>query len=412
MKSTTVRTPFVKTVYRTPFVKTTITQERTSSKRTLISDHIRSAAKNTWEGVSDFTQEFLDYDSGCDKYDYAMAAFSGVVSGLIDSFFVQSPLYSPLGNITDRAVDKIVVRFAQWIFRLDEKQKKTYRKMPNTITGAIGFLETRFRTNYDARYGRDLIGGEVLKHFYPGNHHLKSLAHCPDLVGLFFSILDQLTDKTSIVNNGCIVRLTSKAPALGEMNFVSKIVCGFVNWIGHMMSDVAGSSGTRGHAGKRGSGIPIPGFELFQFSKVNVKSETSALSQFTDLMFQKGYDFRFGITMSVPVIINEFLTTLMWGLRQRYIYKCEWKQIFSSLKGDRRLTRMKLVSCGCFTLIDIGDAAIRSQGQLLVFALHLNYVGLCRFAFAGYREFVLRFGHASTNTMNKYLCHNQRSFCF
>ena len=320
MKSTTVRTPFVKTVYRTPFVKTTITQERTSSKRTLISDHIRSAAKNTWVGVSDFTQEFLDYDSGCDQYDYAMAAFSGVVSGLIDSFFVQSPLYSPLGNITDRAVDKIVVRFAQWIFRLDEKQKKTYRKMPNTITGAIGFLETRFRTNYDARYGRDLIGGEVLKHFYPGNHHLKSLAHCPDLVGLFFSILDQLTDKTSIVNNGCIVRLTSKGPALGEMNFVSKIVCGFVNWIGHMMSDVAGSSGTRGHAGKRGSGIPIPGFELFQFSKVNVKSETSALSQFTDLMFQKGYDFRFGITMSVPVIINEFLTTLMWGLRQRYIY--------------------------------------------------------------------------------------------
>ena len=65
------------------------------------------------------------------------------------------------------------------------------------------------------------------------------------------------------------------------------------------------------------------------------------------------------------------------------------------MKENCCLTRMKLVSCGCFTLVDVGDATIRSQGQLLVFALHLNYIGLYKFASLGYREFMLRINEAS-----------------
>ena len=183
-----IKTSVIRSVCHTPFVKASITKAEIPSKRQVSFDCILPLAKSASENIADFTHEFLFYDSGCDKYDYAMAAFSGVVSGLIDSFFIQSPLYSPLGNITDQAVDKMVIRFAQWVFSLDEKQKKTYRKMPSTIAGAIGFLENRFRTNYDARYGKDLIGGESLARFCPGNHHLKSLAHCPDIVVLYFSI--------------------------------------------------------------------------------------------------------------------------------------------------------------------------------------------------------------------------------
>jgi len=399
-----VRTPLVSSVCTTPLVQTPNAQTKCGTSfstvkaycRDISENHLRSMMEDSLSGLSVLTHRFATYQSECDKYDYAMAAFSGVVSSLIDSFFVQSPLYSPLGNITDQAIDNLVIKFSRWVYRLDEKQKRISRKEPNTIASAIGFLEDRFRTNYDARYGKDLIGGEQLKHFYPGNHHLKSLAHCPDIVGLFFSILDQLTDKTTVVNSVGIARLSSKATgiSLGERDFVSKIIVGVARWIGHMMSDVAGSSGTRGHAGKRGSGIPIPGFELFQFAVSNPKIEEKSLARFTDLMFQNGYDFRFGITMSIPVMVNQALTTLLWGIRQKFCYHRTWKDIFFSIQSDGRLARMQLVSAGCFTLVDISDAALRSHGQLMLFALHLNYVGICKFAFAGYREICIRFNHA------------------
>lgn len=406
--TTIVRTPLAESVCRTPFVQTSTVQTVVPSDITtfatvraycheITSNHIHPIATNILYDLSDFTYEFWNCQSGCDKYDYAMAAFSGVATGLIDSFFVRSPLYSPLGQITDAAVDKVVINFAQWVYKLDKKNNVTHRKgSPHNIASAIGFLEERYRVNYDARYGKDLLGGETLANFYPGNHHLKSLAHCPDIVGLFFSVLDQLTGKTSIANHGSVVRLSSIVPqtSSAETDFVAKVICGIKNWFGHIMSDVAGSSGTRGHVGKRGSGIPIPGFELFQFAGINPKAEISALSHFTDLMFQNGYDFRFGITMSIPVMINQALTTLFWGMRQRLCYHRTWKDILLSMKRDRQLARMQLVSTGCFTLIDVGDAALRSHGQLMLFALHLNYVGMCKFAFAGYRELTLRCKHA------------------
>ena len=34
----------------------------------------------------------------------------------------------------------------------------------------------------------------------------------------------------------------------------SKLFCGFANWFGHIISDISGSSGTKG----RGMGIPSP----------------------------------------------------------------------------------------------------------------------------------------------------------
>ena len=43
-------------------------------------------------------------------------------------------------------------------------------------------------------------------------------------------------------------------------NFSAKLFCGVANWFGHIMSDIAGSSGSQG----RGSGLAIPFFELFQ----------------------------------------------------------------------------------------------------------------------------------------------------
>lgn len=326
--------------------------------------------------------------SHCDKYDYALAAFSGVLTGLLDAFFVGAPGDSLLGNYVDSLVDKKIVQFARMVFDIDRHTgKNTQRKAPDTVSSAIGYLERRFKVNYDARFASDLIGGGRLHGMTPTNHHLRSLAHSPDIVGLFFSLLDQFTNRTTIVDEGRLIRLE---PADGSYvlygsNVVTKVACGVINWLGHIMSDVGGSSGTRGHSGKRGMGIPIPGFELFQFARLNKNEEIKGLATLTEQMFAKGYDLRFGVTMAIPVAINDILVRLFWTVRERYQYHSDWKKILR-MNSDKRFIRMSLVSAGCFSIVDVGDAAIRSEGNLLAFALRVNYAGLCKLAMAGYRE--------------------------
>ena len=84
------------------------------------------------------------------------------------------------------------------------------------------------------------------------NHHIKSLGHSPDPIGLFFSILDQFTNTASFISDGKLIRIDTSSSSLrlqGD-NFIAKLFSGFVNWIGHIFSDMAGSSGSRGNGGR------------------------------------------------------------------------------------------------------------------------------------------------------------------
>lgn len=49
----------------------------------------------------------------CDKLDYALAASSGVLCGVIDVFLVGKPGESPLGNITDKWLENRTKDFAK-----------------------------------------------------------------------------------------------------------------------------------------------------------------------------------------------------------------------------------------------------------------------------------------------------------
>ena len=148
----------------------------------------------------------------------------------------------------------------------------------------------------------------------PQNHHLLSLAHSPDLIGLLFSILDQFTGKTSIIASGEFIRVMPKEKKneidqfeLRGSNVISKIFCGFINWLGHCLSDLVGSNTTRADPAKRGTGLPIPGFELFQFISLPPGPQEKIAQDLADLsvkVFESGYDARFGIALSIPVITS------------------------------------------------------------------------------------------------------------
>jgi hypothetical protein len=353
----------------------------TSAERAEISERIRN--------------DYKMKKANCDKYDYLIATFCGVASGLIDCFFVGMPGESKLGKWTDAQTDSLVEKFSKMVWNADKNNGITRRREPDGIASAIGFLEERFEVNYDARYAADLELGDQVLNMSSKDHHLKSLAHSPDLIGLFFSILDQFTGKASFVSDGQLIRLRPVGKGarfeLEGGNFLAKLFCGFCNWIGHIMSDIAGSSGTRGHNdGRRGAGVPIPFFELFQFcdfGSFQVGDERKNLAELMSHVFQSGYDARFGAAMAIPVVINELLIRLLWAIKSRYYHKRTWKESIPIGLGSRpELRRMLVVGHGSLCLVDGLDAAARSGGQLLTFALHLNMIAWSRFAFSALIE--------------------------
>jgi len=285
----------------------------TASERGKISQRIRT--------------DYIMKKANCDKYDYLIASFCGVATGLIDSFFVGMPKESKLGDWTDKQTDNLVEKFTKLLWNADMKNGvASSKKAPEGIASAIGYLERRFKVNYDARYAVDLEQGYDFINMNTKNHHLKSLGHAPDLIGLFFSVLDQFTGKASFISDGHLVRVkpieNSNEFMLEGGNFFAKLFCGFCNWIGHVMSDIAGSSGTRGHSNSsRGSGIPIPFFEMFQFcnfGSFNVNGEKKNLAELMANVFENGYDVRHGAAMAIPVVLNELLIRLLWALKSRF----------------------------------------------------------------------------------------------
>ena len=337
-------------------------------------------------------EDYTMKKANCDKYDYLIAAFCGVATGLIDAFFVGMPHDSKLGDWTDDKVDGLVNKFAQSVWRTDKKNGlNSSKSVPEGIASAIGFLERRFKVNYDARYASDLNLGDSVFNMSAKNHHLKSLGHSPDLIGLFFSILDQFTGKSSFISDGRIIRVepVGNEFELRGGNFISKLFSGFCNWLGHIMSDISGSSGTRGHSKNgRGAGVPIPFFEMFQlckFGSFNVNGEQKNLAELSVKVFESGYDARHGATMVIPVVINEIMIRLLWAIKSHFYHERSWKE--SMPFGNKpELRHMLLVGHGSLCLVDGIDAGLRSGGNILTFSLHLNLVAWSRFAFAGLQE--------------------------
>ena len=324
-------------------------------------------------------REAFRHDS-CDKYDYLIAVGCGAVAGLVDIFYVGAP-GSSLNKWTDSQVDKAVMSFAKlcgWSPRAGQE---------GNVSSAIGYLEKMFPVNYDQRHSGD-VGG-LLK-MSAKNHHMKSLAHSPDIIGLFFSILNQFTSTATFLNEGQLITIKTENYELQGSNFVSKLFCGFVNWIGHIMSDVAGSSG----AADRGSGIVIPFYELFQlcdFGSFQVGEHRNTLATVATKVFEEGYDFRFGLAMAIPVVMCELSIRFAWALKRHFYHKRPLGECIPSTSHDD-LRIMLIVGNGTLCLMDGADAALRSGGNCVNFFLRLNIIAWFRLTYLVLKEVWIRCG--------------------
>lgn len=315
----------------------------------------------------------------CDKYDYLIAVACGAVAGLVDIFLVGSPGDSVLGNWTDAQTDRLVEAFARrtgW--------------NGNGIASAIGHLERTFPVNYDQRNMTD-VGGA----FKMGtrNHHLKSLAHSPDPIGLFFSILDQFQGKASFFSDDRLIRVDTETAELYSGSFHAKIFCAFCNWLGHIMSDVAGSSGGRGAGNGRGSGIAIPFYELFHLAdagKIQIGKDRQSFAALMTRVFQEGYDARFGAAMAIPVLLTELFIRVAWAIKQHFYHGRPWKECIPGNQNPD-LRCMLIVGNCTLCLFDGVDAAIRSGGNPILFVMRLNIIAWFKLILMIFKEILIRY---------------------
>ena len=358
-----------------------------------------STAESKLDIVSTRLEEKLEYlkklTPECDKTDYILSACSGAMCGVLDIFLVGKPGESPIGKITDQWFNNRTEDFARLCGWEGEKEN---------LSSAIRYLEKKFKIPYDQN-GIGDIAKEYLD-LTPTNHHFKSLGHNPTLLGLFFSILDQFSNTSHFIADGELITLSKFDGEfyLEGRDIPSKLLCGFVNWFGHLISDISGSSSSKG----RGMGIPSP-FWSWTNDIIAIKKKLNlpvgefdkSINELALDIYKQGYDARFQAAQAIPVFVNELLVRFIYSIRRLVRY-------FSMTKKDDRsfsllwkscepfsnatIKRMLTVAHGTFCVIDAGDAIARgfatggSSFNVTEFVLRLNIVGIGRFTISLYGE--------------------------
>lgn len=357
--------------------------------------------------IANCDAEIKRLTSHADGLDNMVAVTSGIICGLIDSFFVgEFSLTTEDGEWnSSKKVNAFVLKIAQ---------SQGYQG--NNLEEAIAFLENKYRIPSDPNLA-DFGGGK--------QHHLRDFAHHPTPIGLLFSLLTQFTAKCYGTNTaGAFIITPVKDMTLIGKTVPEKFFFGTVYWFFHMVSDMAGSHTAAG----AGTGLPgpivsllkeiasLPVFQLFKNENGN-----SAFSAWISKLFNgtllakrdaqgkiipgsvKNFDLRAELSFlgeitrqAVPIALNECIVRSFYFIRQ-FIKECGDKNTrsFSDLSllnyenifpfKNRTVTRMLSISISTFTVVDLTDAAIRSAASPLFwkdFVLHVNFVGIGRFAIA------------------------------
>lgn len=348
------------------------------------------------EKITENTDTIKRLTPECDKADYVLAATSGAICGVIDVFLVGNPGGSPVGDITDKWFEERTKDFAK-MCGWDDKNG-------GSLSSAIRHLEKNFKIPYDQRGAGD--AASMIFDLNPKNHHFKSLAHNPTLLGLFFSVLDQFSNTSHFVSDGELISLeeADEKFVLRGNDVPSKLFCAFANWFGHLISDMSGSSSSSG----RGMGIPSPLWSwtndviaIKRKLKIPVTEFDKSINELALQMYKEGYDARFQTVQAIPVFINEMLVRLMYSIRRLVRYFADVKKeersftlLWKSCEpfSNATVKRMLTVAHGTFCLIDAADAVIRGFAtgsgsfNIVEFCMRLNIVGVGRFAISLYGE--------------------------
>lgn len=364
-----------------------------------------------------------------DKYDIALSISSGALTAAMDALWVSDISLAGAHEWGSDKIDDFVIKVAK---------SRGYKG--NDIAGAIKKIEDDF----------PMDGDLLTKEFGGGaQHHLRDFSHHPTPVGLMLSLLMQFTGKGyGTESNGKIV--SYDVPGWQRKSFTDSVYLGTVEWLFHIISDIAGSSGTR-RMGKEGTGLPgpllsflkevssIPGIRNiagktdpkaspnkesnYQFSVICSKMFNGTLLGEHDekgkpvLHKELRFDLRteLGITYEsiknkqyIPVVLNELIVASFYSVRRfmMQVEECginsqdDLKQIDISKClpwKNETIRHMRMIAASTFTSIDLSVAGIKAalknkdnpSGFALDFMQGINYWGLGSLALASNSEFML-----------------------
>ncbi len=366
-----------------------------------IEDESLNEIDNLTKRIDDLNKEINRLTNNADKTDYILSVASGILCGLLDSFFVGE---FSIENANKWGTEKIVKFVKEVAENMNQKNMDLY--------DSVSYLEDEFKIPSDAVY--NVFGGAT-------QHHLRDFAHHPTIVGLVFSILTQVTGKAYGIGQDGFFKIVPVDNDFIGQNFTSKISLGLITWFFHLVSDVAGSTSSL-RMDSPGTGLPGPILStLFEMSKIpffNKSGKTDFTMWITKLWNgtlpglkerRIHFDMRTELGVwrelgkqAIPVIINEcfvrgfyFIRRLANNLKENPVHSLsdfinlDWQQILPF--KNRTVARMITIASGTFTIVDLADAAIHSALQggtpadpkfWASFVLRVNFVGVGRFAIA------------------------------
>ena len=221
-----------------------------------------------------------------DKYDVAICASAGILSGTIDLLLVGIPQKTPDG-LKGGPLSNYVREWFDKKFPEVEMEKLANSKVS--------------KVSYDAQDNRNTT--EYVQGLSAYYHRLLSLGHDP-LLGLLFGVMDILTGRmTTIDKTGKIVSQVMENYADRKE---SDVFAAIAKQIIHFKSDITTSMG-----------LPAPMmalFNLLQFGSIGEEEQT--IAEIVQGMYFEGYDFIHFCSMSIPVMITEVVIRVGYGLKQ------------------------------------------------------------------------------------------------
>ncbi len=356
-----------------------------------------------------------------DKWDGFIAVGSGMLTAAIDVLIISDISLKEAHTWGSNEVETLVIKVAK---------SKKFNGEDDDLAGAVRHLENAYP-----------IPADLLTNDFGGglNHHLRDFSHHPTLVGLLFSIISQFTGcGYGTDTQGNFIKINMKDKGFERKDIISSIYMGIIAWFFHLISDMAGSSGSIA-AGKEGTGIPgpilsllkelssVPGIKqlagksqnkgpnneynykfslmctkLFQGTLIGGHDENGKLVRDSELRFDLRTEI--GIVdqaiinkQYVPIVLNEIFVRALYSIR-RFIEEISANKLanIDAIKQigmenvlfskGKRLPHMLTLSNVTFTSIDITSAYVKAKiknknnksGFALDFMQGINYAGLLR----------------------------------
>lgn len=382
----------------------------------------------------ELNREIDRYTNRANKWWYAYAIASGIISGVMDSmFFSDATIYKNDIGFSHRQVNKFIQEYA------------AARGFENDrLKDCISDLEQAFKVAQDNVWKGADIGVSAK------NHHLADLAHHPTPAGLMSALIVQFLRVGTFVNKDGewhfkfvettkedIIGIAVPAVITGTLNWLVaiaesnyeaedgnevpealhklahlvsstpeliEVVKCADNWFGHLVSDMGGSKQTAG------AGMGIPGVFLsllYELSALPVLKDTGLTEVLNGLYVNGKLDLRHELayteqlkTQAIPVLFNEIyvrigymLLSLELELLDNKGFKgVNWSNVIPF--NNRTVDRLLAVSFMTFNVVDTADAAFRaaieSGGNWVVFSgrfvARYNFVGAGRTALAIVKE--------------------------